>query len=109
MERPRGPNQTMSRRLRGSSPRPVSATASTAERTPRATAAKAMPRQVSPVSPVQINELPNATKVKSRNISAAACPKSRKQSHRSASAVAMVSPAANAARKPLPCAASAAA
>ena len=62
-----------------------------------------------PERPVQMSEVPSATKVSSRNISAAAWPKSRKQSHSSASTAAMVRPAANAARNPLPCTASAAA
>ncbi len=52
--------------------------------------------------PVQIKELPSSTKVKSKSISAVTAPYSTKQSHNSTSSAAIVIPAANAARNPLP-------
>ena len=59
--------------------------------------------------PLQINDDPNSTNVKSNAISAVVSPYSRKQSHSSTSIADTVSPAANAARYPLPWSASAAA
>jgi hypothetical protein len=58
--------------------------------------------QLSTVTPLQINELPNRTKVKRSVISAVVWPYSRKQSQSSTSSAAIVIPAAKAARKPLP-------
>src|ERR1041385_5340878 len=58
--------------------------------------------QLRPEKPVHINELPKITNVNSNNISAVTPPYSIKQSQSSTSSAAIVSPAANAARKPLP-------
>ena len=72
-------------------------------------AAKSSVAPLITVKPLQISEVPKSTKVKRSIISAVTPPYSRKQSQSSTSSAAMVKPAANAARNPLPCMASAAA
>ncbi len=60
-------------------------------------------------TPLQMIDVPNSTNVNSSAISAVVSPYSRKQSHNSTSSAEIVSPAAKAAMKPLPCTDSAAA
>jgi hypothetical protein len=99
---PRGPNQAIKRRLRKSSRVPAREIKKATGRINSTAIANRKTGQLSTVSPLQINELPNRTKVKRSVISAVVWPYSRKQSQSSTSSAAIVIPAAKAARKPLP-------
>jgi len=107
--KPRGPNQAI--RSRSFQPKRVPAreVRKAKGRIRIAAAAKAIVRASSRVRPLQMSDPPKRIKVKSNVISAVVSPYSRKQSQSSTSRAAIVIPAANAARKPLPWTASAAA
>src|SRR5262249_60735943 len=68
--RPRGPNQENKRRLRKSNWVPARETKKAMGRINTTATAKRNTGQLSTVNPLQINELPKRTKVKSRVISA---------------------------------------
>src|SRR6476469_5614458 len=107
--RPRGPNHAINIRLRKSNRVPEREIKNATGRIRSENRLKRATGQLKTVNPLQIRWAPKSTNVKSSAISAVVWPYSRKQSQSSTSSAAMVNPAANAARKPLPWTASAAA